>query len=148
MLFVTPVGPLTLGYIENSLRCQFGTFKVDAKPPKKLAQQLQRYLNGKQIDAFEVETPDGPPFAARCWEACRAIPYGETISYKDLATRAGSPLASRAAGQAMRTNPLTILTPCHRVIASSGRLHGYSGTTSPQSTHLKRKKYLLALEGL
>ena len=148
MLFVTPVGPLTLGYIENNLRCQFGKLHVDREPSKKLANQLRRYLDGAQIDWFDAVTPEGPPFAKRCWEACRAIPYGETISYKELATEAGSPLASRAAGQAMRNNPITIFTPCHRVVSSSGNLHGYSGTTNPRSIQLKRKIYLLSLEGL
>ena len=147
MLFVTPVGPLTLGYIENNLRCHFGDACVDQEPSKKLAKQLRLYLDGKQIDWFEVDTPDGPPFAKCCWNACREIPYGETISYKDLATRAGSPLASRAAGQAMRNNPMTILTPCHRVVSSSGKLHGYTGTTNSQSIQMKRKNYLLTLEG-
>ena len=147
MLFVTPVGPVTLGYIENNLRCQFGKLRVDHEPSKKLANQFRRYLDGKRVDWFDVGTPDGPPFAKRCWEACREIPFGETISYKELAIRAGSPLASRAAGQAMRNNPMTILTPCHRVVSSNGKLHGYSGTTNPRSIQLKRKNYLLMLEG-
>ena len=148
MLFATPVGPLTLGYIENNLRCQFGKTKANKEPSKTLANQLKNYLRGTQIDCFDVETPEGAPFAMKCWKACREIPYGETISYKDLAVRAGSPLASRAAGQAMRNNPMTILIPCHRVVSSSGKMHGYSGTTNPQSIQLKRKMYLLNLEQL
>ena len=63
-----------------------------------------------------------------------------------LAKNAGSAKAMRAAGQAMRKNPLVILTPCHRVIGSSGKLHGYAGTTDPESVQLKRKAYLLDLE--
>ncbi len=148
MLFATPVGQLTLGYIGNNLRCQFGKTKTNKEPSKTLANQLKNYLRGIQIDYFDVETPEDPPFAMKCWNVCREIPYGETMSYKDLAVRAGSPLASRAAGQAMRNNPMTILTPCHRVVSSSGKLHGYSGTTNPQSIQLKRKMYLLNLEQL
>ena len=148
MLFATPVGQLTLGYIGNNLRCQFGKTKTNKEPSKTLANQLKNYLTGIQIDYFDVETPEGPPFAMKCWNVCREIPYGETMSYKDLAVRAGSPLASRAAGQAMRNNPMTILTPCHRVVSSRGKLHGYSGTTNPQSIQLKRKMYLLNLEQL
>lgn len=148
MLFATPVGQLTLGYIGNNLRCQFGKNKTNKEPSKTLANQLKNYLRGIQIDYFDVETPVGPPFAMKCWNVCREIPYGETMSYKDLAVRAGSPLASRAAGQAMRNNPITILTPCHRVVSSSGKLYGYSGTTNPQSIQLKRKMYLLNLEQL
>ena len=56
---------------------------------------------------------------------------------------AGSPKAARAAGQAMRNNPVVILTPCHRVLSSAGELHGFAGTTSKDSKELKRKQYLL-----
>ena len=63
-----------------------------------------------------------------------------------LATNAGSPKAMRAAGQAMRKNPLVILTPCHRVVGTSGKLHGFAGTTDPKSVQLKRKAFLLNLE--
>lgn len=146
MLFKTPVGTLTLGYIDNNLRCEFGEKKVEREPPKKLVKQLEQYLHGEQVDWFDVNTPDGPPFVKKCWEACRSIPYGKTISYKNLATKAGSPRASRAAGQAMRMNPLTILTPCHRVIASNASVHGYAGSTYLNSPQLKRKMYLLNLE--
>jgi methylated-DNA-[protein]-cysteine S-methyltransferase len=146
MIIKTKVGPITLGYKDNLLFCDFGRFHVDKEPTEKLATQLQRFFNGKMIKEFDAPLPLGPKFTRRCWKECRAIPYGETITYKELAKRAGSPKAMRAAGQAMRNNPLTILTPCHRVISSSGELHGYSGATNPKSKELKRKKYLLDLE--
>ena len=66
-----------------------------------------------------------PVFHRAAWDACRTIPPGETRSYRWLAEAAGSPKASRAAGQAMARNPLPLLIPCHRVVGSSGRLHGY-----------------------
>ena len=146
MIFTTEVGPVTIGYRNDTLICEFGKVQVDKDPSKTLANQLTKYLAGEKVALFKAPLPSGPPFTQRCWEACRAIPYGETITYAQLAKRAGSPKAMRAAGQAMRNNPLTIITPCHRVIASSGALHGYSGSTNPNSKQLRRKKYLLELE--
>ena len=146
MQFDTEIGTLTLGYAESKLRCEFGTFIVDKEPPKTLVKELDLYLLGNRIERFSIDTPYASPFFYKCWEACRSIPYGETISYQELATRAGSPKAMRAAGQSMRRNPIAILTPCHRVIAASGALHGYSGTTSLESQELGRKQFLLQLE--
>ncbi len=146
MIFTTPVGPVTIGYKNDTLFCEFGKHQVEKAPSNVLANQLAKYFEGKKIQHFKAPLPSGPPFTQKCWAACRQIPYGETITYKELAERAGSPKAMRAAGQAMRNNPLTILTPCHRVIASSGALHGYSGARDPHSIELKRKKYLLELE--
>jgi methylated-DNA-[protein]-cysteine S-methyltransferase len=146
MIIYTKAGPITLGYKNEALFCDFGKHNVEKEPSRKLAQQLTDYFDGKIIQVFDAPPSSGPPFTQRCWEACRSIPYGNTITYKELAKRAGSPKAMRAAGQAMRNNPLTIITPCHRVISSSGSLHGYSGATNPQSKELKRKQYLLDLE--
>tara|TARA_B100001964_G_C13660906_1_gene348981 strand:+ start:13 stop:471 length:459 start_codon:yes stop_codon:yes gene_type:complete len=146
MIIETTVGPITLGYKDNQLFCDFGKHKIDQEPSKKLAKQLYDYFVGKKTNAFDAPIPSGTSFTRKCWDACRNIPYGETITYKELAKRAGSPKAIRSAGQAMRNNPLTIITPCHRVISSSGSLHGYSGKTNPESKELKRKRYLLDLE--
>ena len=71
-----------------------------------------------------------PPFTKAAWEACRGIPRGETRSYKWLASAAGNARAVRAAGQAMARNRFPLIIPCHRVIASSGALHGYGGGLS------------------
>ena len=146
MIIETPVGPITLGYIKGTLICTFGKGKIDCEPSKKLGNQLRDFLRGKVIKKFDVTTPQATPFTNRCWEACRNITYGNTVTYKELAKRAGSPKANRAAGQAMKKNPMVILTPCHRVIASSGALHGFAGTTNPKSIELQRKEFLLDLE--
>ena len=108
--------------------------------------RLTRYLAGDAVKFDDVPTPRGSDFYSRCWNECRQIPSGETISYAELATRAGSPGAARAAGQAMRNNPLPVIVPCHRVVGSDGKLHGYSGTTNDASISLKRKRWLLDLE--
>jgi methylated-DNA-[protein]-cysteine S-methyltransferase len=130
----------------GNLFCQFGRLRAEQKAPEKLVRQLVEYFAGKKICPFTAKLPAGPHFTHKCWEVCRSIPYGTTISYKELATLAGSPKAVRAAGQAMKRNPLVIITPCHRVLSSSGHLHGYAGETSIKSKELKRKQFLLDLE--
>ena len=90
-------------------------------------QCLERYFAG-EVDALaelELDLTDAPPFYAAAWDACRTIPAGETRSYAWLAAAAGRPGAARAAGQAMAKNRLALVIPCHRVIGSSGDLHGY-----------------------
>lgn len=113
-----------------------------------VAERLAEYFASRSVpDWSDVPTPDGPDFHHRCWEACRTIPHGEVRSYGELAEMAGSTrLASRAAGQAMRTNPLSVIVPCHRVVARDGKLHGYAGTTNSASDALGIKRRLLALE--
>ena len=146
MILQTNIGPITLGYKEDALICEFGTHAVDQEPSKKLAKQIADYFAGKKISLFDAKLPSGAPFTRRCWKVCREIPYGQTISYAELAKKAGSPKAMRAAGQAMRNNPVPVITPCHRVIASSGKLHGYAGKIDPKSEELQRKEFLLNFE--
>ena len=93
-----------------------------------LARQcLERYFEGDNdaLDEIVLDLSNAPPFFGAAWEACRNIPAGETRSYAWLAAEAGRPNAARAAGQAMARNPLALVIPCHRVIGSSGDLHGY-----------------------
>ena len=98
--------------------------------------QLRAYFDG---DLTEFEIPirlDGTDFQREVWSHLRDIPYGETISYGELARRVGSPKASRAVGLANGRNPVSIIVPCHRVIGSNGQLTGYGGG-------LERKTWLL-----
>ena len=76
---------------------------------------------------IRVDLTGASPFFTAAWQACSSIPPGETRSYQWLAEAAGSPKASRAAGQAMARNPLPLIIPCHRVVGSNGNLHGYGG---------------------
>jgi methylated-DNA-[protein]-cysteine S-methyltransferase len=101
--------------------------------------QLDAYFAGtlRQFD-LQLE-PIGTPFQQRVWQALLEIPYGETVSYAELARRIGRPAAVRAVGAANGQNPLAIVIPCHRVIGSDGRLVGYGGG-------LAAKEALLALE--
>lgn len=90
---------------------------------------LRRYADGDMsaLDQIELDFAKVTPFFSAAWRACRSIPPGETRSYAWLAAEAGSPLAMRAAGQAMARNRFSLIIPCHRVIASDGGLGGYGG---------------------
>ena len=101
--------------------------------------QLRAYFAG-DLETFDLPLkPQGTPFQQRVWNELLNIPYGETISYGELATRIGNPNASRAVGLANGSNPSPIIIPCHRVIGSNGKLTGYGGG-------LPIKEKLLALE--
>jgi methylated-DNA-[protein]-cysteine S-methyltransferase len=101
--------------------------------------QLQAYFRG-ELKEFDLPLRmEGTEFQLRVWNALRAIPYGETISYAQLARRIGNPKAVRAVGLANGSNPIPIIVPCHRVIGSDGSLTGFGGG-------LSTKKMLLDLE--
>jgi methylated-DNA-[protein]-cysteine S-methyltransferase len=115
------VEPRTLGTLEPCVR------------------QLNAYFQGA-LRAFDVPVaPQGTPFQRSVWAELQKIPYGETISYGELARRLGNPRAVRAVGLANGSNPIAIIIPCHRVIGSNGSLVGYGGG-------LATKQTLLALE--
>jgi methylated-DNA-[protein]-cysteine S-methyltransferase len=99
-----------------------------------LCGRVQRAVEGRSVDFSDLRLAPTSPFFAACRAICQAIPAGTTISYGELAARAGSPKAARAAGQAMRRNPMPIIVPCHRVVASSGELGGYGGAWSTMQT--------------
>ncbi|MFB7498545.1 methylated-DNA--[protein]-cysteine S-methyltransferase [Streptomyces sp. NPDC056161] len=102
-------------------------------------EQLAAYFAG-ELKEFTLELRlHGTPFQRSVWEQLRAIPYGETRSYGDLADALGNPLASRAVGLANGRNPVSIVVPCHRVVGSDGSLTGYGGG-------LERKQRLLDFE--
>ena len=106
-----------------------GAVAADAAPGplSAIIAAFDAYFAGdfRALDAIPLDFAGAPPFHAAAWTACRQIPPGETRSYRWLAAAAGSPQASRAAGQAMARNPWPLVVPCHRVIGSAGKLHGY-----------------------
>jgi methylated-DNA-[protein]-cysteine S-methyltransferase len=109
------------------------------------AAQLREYFAGERT-SFELElAPHGTPFQLEVWEALRAIPYGETISYAQLAARVGRPAAVRAVGAANGRNPLSIVVPCHRVIGADGSLTGFSAGLEAKRTLLDLERGALTL---
>jgi O-6-methylguanine DNA methyltransferase len=95
-----------------------------------LVERIRAAIVGEAIDFTDLLLPPASPFFDACRRAAQAIPAGTTLTYGALADRAGSPAASRAAGQAMRRNPVPIVVPCHRVVAASGAIGGFAGSWS------------------
>ena len=120
--------------------------RMDAVVARRAAKLIAQNIAGKRVSFAGIATPKTTPFFERCWRACRTIPVGETRTYRWLANAAGSPLAIRAAGQAMRRNPLPMIVPCHRVVAANG-LGGFSGSSKVGGKELKLKVWLLQREG-
>lgn len=89
--------------------------------------QLDHYFAGRLLDFDLPLDPVGTLFQLAAWEQLRAIPFGESRSYRDQAIALGQPTAARAVGAANRANPLSIVVPCHRVLATSGQLTGFAG---------------------
>jgi methylated-DNA-[protein]-cysteine S-methyltransferase len=107
---------------------------------KKCKDQLEEYFERKR-KVFNLPLDlDGTDFQVITWKEIKKIPLGKTITYQDLSHRLGDPHSERAIGNATGKNPINIVIPCHRVIASDGKLTGYRGG-------LKRKKWLLEFEG-
>ncbi|MDK4705257.1 methylated-DNA--[protein]-cysteine S-methyltransferase [Rhizobium sp. CNPSo 4062] len=103
--------------------------------------QLREYFAGER-QAFDLPLDfAGTEFQQKVWQALLAIPFGETRSYRQIATEIGSAKAIRAVGAANGRNPISIIAPCHRVVGSAGDLRGFAGG-------LERKAYLLRLEGV
>jgi methylated-DNA-[protein]-cysteine S-methyltransferase len=146
----SPVGTLTLMAQDGALtRLHMHEQRHITKPPigaerddsafVDAIDQLTAYFAG-ELTEFDLPLQmSGTDFQQRVWAGLREIPYGETISYADLAREVGSPNAFRAVGSANGRNPLGIIVPCHRVIAADGSLGGYGGG-------LQRKVWLLEHE--
>ncbi len=144
----TPIGLLVLGGDDTALTHVWlpGTARGASTkgavpaPLRTAAAQLEEYFSGTRTSFALTLAPRGTAFQLAVWKALGDIPFGETITYGELARRVGRPAASRAVGQANGANPLPIVYPCHRVVAAGGKLGGYGGG-------LDTKRRLLALEG-
>jgi len=147
----TPIGTLLIAGDDETIRMI--CFPRNGKPVKpepewtesqrgpiaEAVRQLKQYFAGKRVDFDLPLAPEGTEFQRTVWLRLQEIPYGETISYGELAKRVGNPKASRAVGAANGSNPIPIVIPCHRVIGSNGQLTGFGGG-------LPTKERLLALE--
>jgi len=146
----TPIGPLLLVADEQGLRhvdfpCQDQGARIQPewhcsrRHLGAVIEQLEAYFAG-ELYAFDLAlAARGTDFRKGVWNELERIPYGETISYGELARRVGDPSACRAVGAANGANPLPIIVPCHRVIGSNGKLTGFGGG-------LPTKQWLLAHE--
>ena len=121
---------------------------VEAAPPPGVLRAIERVLTllrGEKIDLTDIplDLGDAPEFNRKVWDIARAIPPGQTITYGDIAKRLGvGPEMARDVGQAMGSNPVPIIVPCHRVVAASGKMGGFS---APGGVDTKRR--MLEIEG-
>ena len=109
-------------------------------PLRQAKRELREYFAGKRERFAVALDPEGTAFQRSVWQAIAAVRFGETISYGELARRAGHPGSARAAGAATGRNPIGVIVPCHRIMGADGSLTGYAGG-------LQRKRALLELEG-
>ncbi|MGA2716233.1 MAG: methylated-DNA--[protein]-cysteine S-methyltransferase [Bryobacteraceae bacterium] len=128
MQFETPFGPAwaSVDAAGAVTAFSFGAGEGRGNDPE-LARQIEEFFNGKRRAFHLPVAPKGSDFQKRVWAELVKIPFGETISYGELARRIGNPAASRAVGRANATNPIALIVPCHRVIGSNGKLTGYAG---------------------
>ena len=148
----SPVGPLFVAADEDGMRAiefcrnrhpvkrQDDWREGDNALLRRARRQLDEYFAGARRTFDLPLSPAGTEFQRGVWTTLATIPYGETISYAQLATRVGRPSAMRAVGAANGRNPLPIVLPCHRVIGADGALTGFGGG-------LPTKEFLLRLEG-
>ena len=126
--FYTPIGPLTIhehrGAITN-LSWERQTNRDVSSLLVETEKQVQEYLNGTRTTFDLPKRPYGSEFQLRVWQEIEKIPYGQTASYGDLASKLSS--FPRPVGTACGENPIPIIIPCHRIIAKTGHLTGYSG---------------------
>jgi methylated-DNA-[protein]-cysteine S-methyltransferase len=117
-----------------------GSETPDPEACRPVVEQLQAYFRGDRRD-FDLQLdPTGSDFQQQVWRELLRIPYGETITYGELARRVGRPKASRAVGQASGSNRIAVVIPCHRVVGANGSLTGYA-------SGMEIKEKLLTLEG-
>jgi len=147
--FNSPIGRMRLHGTEKGVsRVQGVRVRNKASKSKstpilrKAKKEFLEYLDGRRRQfTVEVDLSSGTRFQQKVWRQIARIPYGQVITYGQLAKRAGCPGGARAAGQATGSNPVGIIVPCHRVVAANGRIGGYGGG-------LPMKRTLLRLEGV
>jgi methylated-DNA-[protein]-cysteine S-methyltransferase len=139
----SPLGDLTLFEEDCKIvSLDWGAVEGGEETPllAEAVRQLDAYFDGELKDFDLPLDPHGTAFQKKLWKALQAIPYGETLTYGQLAAKIDS--GPRAIGGACGRNPIPIIIPCHRVLASNGKMGGYSGLDGPDT-----KKILLRLEG-
>jgi methylated-DNA-[protein]-cysteine S-methyltransferase len=127
MKLETPFGPAWVR-AENGALTSFGFGESEQNEPvsTEFERQIREYFEGSRRIFDLPLAPAGGDFQKRVWAELVRIPFGETITYAELARRVGRPGAARAVGRANATNPIALIVPCHRVIGSNGKLTGYA----------------------
>ena len=149
LVWPSPVGPLTLVEENEALTgLHFGALPpagAETNPYpllREAVRQLEEYFAGKRREFDIPLSMRGTSFQKKVWEQLLTIPYGETVTYGEIAARIGNPRAGRAVGMANHHNPIAIIVPCHRVIGADGRLTGYGGGLPIKQSLLElEKKY-------
>lgn len=145
----SPVGPLQLIASQQGLAAilwekskslaKFSEKKVTDNSPVLIEtiKQLRAYFSGK-LKQFDLPLDlQGTPFQKQVWQALLTVPYGKTAAYQEIAKQVGRPLAVRAVGTAIGKNPISIVVPCHRIIAKNGKLAGFAGGLSIKAALLE-----------
>ncbi|SMO68298.1 methylated-DNA--[protein]-cysteine S-methyltransferase [Fodinibius sediminis] len=145
--YESPIGWLELTASQEAVRKICFLDSVPASPREttngiieQLVQELSEYFDGKRTEFSLCLQPEGTPFQKKVWKMLKSIPYGQTVSYGQVAEYLGNSQKMRAVGRANGQNPIPILIPCHRVVGAEGHLVGYGGG-------IIRKRFLLRHEG-
>ncbi|MDD4557142.1 MAG: methylated-DNA--[protein]-cysteine S-methyltransferase [Alphaproteobacteria bacterium] len=145
--YQSPIGKLWLVEADGFLtQLSFSKEKIPAAAKQqetsllaKTKQQLKEYF-AQNLKVFDLPlSPKGTEFQKKVWQALQTVPYGKTVSYKEIAKAVGNEKAVRAVGGANNRNPIALIIPCHRIIGANGNLVGYAGG-------LEVKEFLLTLE--
>jgi len=153
----SPVGELLLtgdrqilqGLYFNAYRhkpCIDPAWAEDSSPFAAVRHQLDEYFAGKRQEFNMALTHRGTPFQEQVWAALQSIPYGQHLTYQEIANLIGHPSAPRAVGNAVGSNPLAIIIPCHRVLTTAGKISGFGGSV-PAKRHLLKLEQNLGSQG-
>lgn len=143
--YKSSIGFIRIGYNNEGI-CSLKTCELEdgENEPSELTErafgQLEEYFSGKR-KVFDLPFKmNGTAFQMKVWQELLKIPYGDTVSYSEIAERIGCSEGARAVGGAVHNNPLWIIVPCHRVVGKNGKLTGYAGGTEMKKTLLELEK--------
>lgn len=143
--YKSSIGFIRIGYNNEGI-CSLKTCELEdgENEPSELTErafgQLEEYFSGKR-KVFDLPFKmNGTAFQMKVWQELLKIPYGDTVSYSEIAERIGCSEGARAVGGAVHNNPLWIIVPCHRVVGKNGKLTGYAGGTEMKKTLLEIEK--------
>ena len=148
----SPIGRLVLTRGDEGLRGLYTDAPEEWRPAEARAarepfadalEQLDRYWSGEPVEFTVTLEPAATEWQARVRAALLEVPFGETITYSELAARSGRGRAARAAGRACGSNPIAIVVPCHRVVGGDGRLVGYAGGVARKRALLEHERAAL-----